>query len=106
MTIFVAKLNFGTSDSDLQYAFEEFGEVESVNIIMDKATGKSKGYGFVEMPNEADCQKAIQELNDTELDGRTIVVKQAEKREDRTDNRRSNNSYGNGGGGGYGNRRY
>lgn len=113
MTIFVAKLNFATSDADLRYAFEEFGEVESANIIMDKGTGKSKGYGFVEMPNDEDCLKAIQELDDTELDGRTIVVKQAEKRETRSNNNNrgggGGGGYGNnggGGGGGYGNRRY
>lgn len=94
MNIFVAKLNFDTQESDLRAAFEEFGEVTSANIITDKFTGRSKGYGFVEMPNDDEAQAAIDELNDTELDGRTIVVKKAEPRENR--NRRS------GGGGGYG----
>ncbi len=98
MNIFVAKLNFDTKESDLQYAFEEFGEVESAKIIMDKFTGRSRGFGFVEMPNDEEAMAAINDLNDTDLDGRTIVVKKAEPRENR--DRRG------GGGGGYNNRRY
>lgn len=97
MNIFVAKLNFDTQEADLQDAFEEYGEVESVKIIMDKFTGRSKGFGFVEMPDDDEGRNAINGLNDTEVDGRTIVVKKAEPRE-RRDNR-------GGGGGGY-NRRY
>ena len=98
MNIFVAKLNFDTRESDLQDAFEEYGEVDSVKIIMDKFTGKSKGFGFVEMPNDEEGRNAINGLNDTEVDGRRIVVKVAEPRENRGNNR-------GGGGGGY-NRRY
>lgn len=86
MNIFVAKLNYDTQEGDLQYAFEEFGEVSSAKIIMDRSTGRSKGFGFVEMPNDEDGQTAINELNDSELDGRRIVVKEAEPRE-RRDNR-------------------
>ncbi len=97
MNIFVAKLNFDTREDDLQHAFEEFGAVDSVKIIMDKFTGKSKGFGFIEMPNDEEGQNAINDLNDSEMDGRTIVVKKAEPRERRDNNR--------GGGGGY-NRRY
>ncbi len=96
MNIFVAKLNFDTNENDLQAAFEEFGAVDSTKIIMDKFTGRSKGFGFVEMPNDEEGQNAINGLNDTEVDGRTIVVKVAEPRERRDNNR---------GGGGY-NRRY
>ena len=96
MNIFVAKLNFDTQEADLQDAFAEYGEVSSVKIIMDKFTGKSKGFGFVEMPNDEEGQNAINGLNDTQVDGRTIVVKVAEPRERRDNNR---------GGGGY-NRRY
>lgn len=92
MNIFVAKLNFDTQEADLQDAFAEYGEVDSVKIVMDKFTGKSKGFGFVEMPNDDEGQNAINGLNDSELDRRTIVVKKAEPRESR-DNR---------GGGGYG----
>ena len=91
MNIFVAKLNYDTQESDLQYAFEEFGTVDSAKIIMDRGTGRSKGFGFVEMPNDDEAREAISNLNDQELDGRTIVVKEAEPRE----NRRG------GGGGGY-----
>ncbi len=80
MEIFVAKLSFNTTEDELRAAFAAFGEVESVKIIMDQFTGKSKGYAFVEMPNEAEAQKAINELNKTELGGRNIIVKQKEDR--------------------------
>jgi len=103
MNIFVAKLNFDTREDDLQRAFEEFGAVDSVKIIMDKFSGRSKGFGFVEMASDEEGQNAINGLNDTEMDGRTIVVKKAEPRE-RRDNNRGGGGYG-GGGGGY-NRRY
>jgi len=99
MNIFVAKLNYDTQESDLQYAFEEFGAVDSAKIIMDRSTGRSKGFGFVEMPNDDEAREAISQLNDQELDGRTIVVKEAEPRE----NRRGG---GGGGGGGFRGGRY
>ncbi len=102
MNIFVAKLNFDTQELDLQDAFEEYGEVDSVKIIMDKFTGKSKGFGFVEMPDDREGQAAIDGLNDQEFDGRNIVVKKAEPRENK-----GGGGYNRGGydGGGYG-RRY
>ncbi|MEL7119883.1 MAG: RNA-binding protein [Bacteroidota bacterium] len=87
MNIFVAKLNFDTSESELRNAFEEFGAVDSVKIIMDKMTGRSKGYGFVEMPDDDNANEAINELNDSELDGRNIVVKVAEPRRNSYDNK-------------------
>ncbi len=96
MNIFVAKLNFDTQERDLQDAFAAHGAVDSVKIIMDKFTGKSKGFGFVEMPNEAEAQAAIDDLNDQDFDGRTIVVKKAEPRE----NRGGGGGYNRGGGGG------
>ena len=105
MNIFVAKLNFDTRESDLQGAFEEFGEVDTVKIIMDKFTGKSKGFGFVEMPNDEEGQNAINGLNDSEFDGRTIVVKKAEPRERRDNRGGGGGGYGGGGGNSY-NRRY
>jgi RNA recognition motif-containing protein len=83
MNIFVARLNYDTQELDLQDEFETFGDVDSVKIIMDKFTGRSKGFGFVEMPNDDEAQAAIDGLNDKEVDGRTIVVKQAEKRENK-----------------------
>ena len=92
MNIFVAKLNFSTRSEGLQETFERFGEVESASVIMDRETGRSKGFGFVEMPNDAQGQAAIQALDGTELDGSTIVVKKAEPRESR--------GGGNSGGGG------
>ena len=95
MNIFVAKLNYDTQESDLQQAFEEFGQVDSVKIVMDKFTERSKGFGFVEMPNDDEARAAIKSLNESELDGRTIVVKEAEDRESRSGG-------GNRGGGGYG----
>ncbi|MEQ6167386.1 MULTISPECIES: RNA-binding protein [Ekhidna] len=80
MNIFVAKLNYATSEDALRQAFEEFGTVDSAKVIMDRDTQRSKGFGFVEMPNDDEGNQAISSLNDTELDGRTIVVKKANPR--------------------------
>jgi RNA recognition motif-containing protein len=77
MNIFVAKLNFKTRKEDLEAAFARFGQVSSCKIVRDKETGRSKGYGFIEMPNDGEAQAAIDQLNETELDGRPIVVKPA-----------------------------
>ena len=77
MNIFVAKLNFKTRPEELEAAFAKFGEVTSAKIVRDKETGRSKGFGFVEMPNESEAQAAIAGLNEQELDGRVIVVKPA-----------------------------
>ena len=81
MNIFVAKLSFDTRESELRAAFSEYGEIDSVKIISDRTTGKSKGFGFVEMPNDDEALNAINGLNDSELDNRYIVVKKAEPRE-------------------------
>ena len=109
MNIFVAKLNYDTIEDDLRAAFEQFGEVSSCSIAHDKMTGRSKGFGFVEMDNDEEAENAINALNETELDGRTIVVKKAEPRESRTGggggSRGGGGGYGGGnrgGGGGYG----
>ena len=80
MNIFVAKLNYATSEDALRQAFEEFGTVDSAKVIMDRETQRSKGFGFVEMPNDDEANRAISGLNETELDGRTIVVKKANPR--------------------------
>ena len=80
MNIFVAKLNFDTRESTLQAAFEAHGSVDSVKIIMDKMTGKSKGFGFVEMSDGA--EGAIAALNDTDIEGRKLVVNESKPRED------------------------
>ncbi len=82
MNIFVARLDYSVDESGLREVFEQYGEVESVKIIKDKFTGRSKGYGFVEMPNEDEALKAIEGLNDTELNNRSIVVKKAYPREE------------------------
>lgn len=98
MNIFVAKLNFDTDEHGLRDAFEAYGEVTSVKVIMDKFTGRSKGYGFVEMADDMEGDAAIEALNESELDGRTIVVKKSEPRE-----RNDRGGYGGGNrGGGYG----
>jgi len=88
MNIFVAKLNYDTSSHDLEDAFAEYGDVSSAKVIMDRDTGRSKGFGFVEMDNDEEAQNAINGLNDTELDGRTIVVKKAEPRRENRSNSR------------------
>jgi len=80
MNIFVAKLNFDTQSEDVQRAFEAFGAVDSAKVIMDRETGRSRGFAFVEMSNDDEAQSAIDALNETELDGSTIVVKKAEPR--------------------------
>lgn len=91
MNIFVAKLSFDTTSETLEDVFAAYGDVDSAKVIFDRETGRSKGFGFVEMPNDEDAQAAIDNLNESELDGRTIVVKQARPREDNRG----------GGGGGY-----
>ncbi len=80
MNIFVAKINFRTSSEDLQAAFEKFGEVSSAKVIIDRETGRSKGFGFVEMPDNEAAQQAVDALDGAELDGSTLVVKEAEDR--------------------------
>lgn len=89
MNIFVAKLAYVTDQTTLRAAFEEFGEVDTVKVIMDRDTGKSKGFGFIEMPIEEEARTAISELNNSNMDGRTIVVKEAVKREDHNNNNRN-----------------
>ena len=80
MNLFVAKLNFDTTEDTLQSTFEEYGEVVSCKIIINRDTGRSKGFGFVEMPDDDSARSAIEELNMAEVDGRQIVVKEAEDR--------------------------
>ncbi|NJM16329.1 MAG: RNA-binding protein [Bacteroidales bacterium] len=82
MNIFIANLSFNIQNEDLQELFEEYGTVSSSKIIQDRATGKSKGYGFVEMPEDAEGTKAIKELDGAEYEGRNIVVKEANARKE------------------------
>jgi RNA recognition motif-containing protein len=100
MNIYVANLSYGVTDADLNELFQEYGEVTTAHVITDRATGKSRGFGFVEMPNLAEAQKAINELNEIEFDGKVIVVNVAKPKPEKkgfNDNRR---------GGGYNSRRY
>jgi RNA recognition motif-containing protein len=89
MNIFVANLNFKLQDEELREIFETYGEVESARIINDRSTGRSKGFGFVEMTNDAEANAAINALNNSEVDGRNLVVKVAEER--KTEERRFTN---------------
>ncbi|MBN1272265.1 MAG: RNA-binding protein [Candidatus Aminicenantes bacterium] len=101
MNIYVGNLSFDMTEDDLKKEFEEFGEVEKVSIIKDKFSGVSRGFGFVEMPNKEDGEKAIEALNGKELKGREIKVNEARPRSDRPRGRG-----GRGGGGFGGGRRY
>lgn len=89
MNIFVAKLSFDTQSEDLKEAFQQFGEVSSANVIMDKFTGRSKGFGFVEMSNSEEANKAIKEMDNSNLDGKRIVVKVANPRKEKSETSRS-----------------
>jgi len=78
MNIFVGSLPFSIEEADLRESFEAYGTVDSVKIITDKFTGRSKGFGFIEMSNDDEAQKAIDELNGATVDGRAIVVNKSE----------------------------
>ena len=75
--LFVGSISFNTTEESLKQAFEEVGPVTSAKIIMDRVTGRSRGFGFVEMENEEDAAKAVEMLNGKDLDGRPIVVNEA-----------------------------
>lgn len=87
--LFVGKLSYSTTDSQLEQHFMQAGKVLSARVITDRYSGQGKGFGFVEMSTEEEAKKAIQELNNTTLDGRNIVVNEARPQEDRS-NRRDN----------------
>jgi RNA recognition motif-containing protein len=113
MNIFIAGLSYNISDSELGELFAEYGEITSAKVITDRETGRSKGYGFVEMEDEAAGNKAIEELNETEIDGKTISVSVARPKSEapRRSNYSGGSNYSRGGGsgrssgGGYGNGR-
>ncbi|NTV68481.1 MAG: RNA-binding protein [Chlorobaculum sp.] len=83
MNIYIGNLNYDISEAELSAAFGEFGTVSKSNVIIDKFTGRSKGFGFVEMPNDAEANEAISKLNESDLKGRKIRVNEAKPREDR-----------------------
>ena len=103
MKIYVGNLSFNTDGEGLRAAFSEFGEVTSADVVADRETGKSRGFGFVEMPNQAAAEAAIKALNGKELDGRTLNVNEArpkpERGGDRGDRGGGRGGYGGGGGG-------
>jgi RNA recognition motif-containing protein len=98
MNIYVGNLPYTVVEEDLREIFEEYGEVASVKIINDKLTGRSKGFGFVEMDDDDEAKKAIEELNNADLSGRNIKVNESRPRSN--DSRGGGNRRG-GGGGGY-----
>jgi RNA recognition motif-containing protein len=83
MRIFVGNLSFNTSDNDLRDAFTSYGDVESAQVVTDRETMRSRGFGFVEMPDSDAAKQAIQSVNGTELQGRALTVNEAKPREDR-----------------------
>jgi RNA recognition motif-containing protein len=101
--LYVGNLTYKVNESDLEGLFSQFGTVQSAQIIQDRETGRSKGFGFVEMDTEAQAQAAIQGLHDQEHDGRRLTVNEAKPREDRGGGGGGGGSRGrSGGGGGYG----
>ena len=97
--LYVGNLAYSVRDQDLQEAFGEFGAVSSAKVMMDRETGRSKGFGFVEMGSDAEAQAAINSLNGQPVAGRAIVVNEARPREERPAGFRSPYGGGNGGGG-------
>ncbi len=97
MRIYVGNMSFSTTEEALREAFEQHGSVDNVTIVTDRDTGRPRGFGFVEMGNNEEAQRAIDGLNGTELDGRTLTVNEARPQE-----RRGGGGGGFGGGGGRG----
>jgi RNA recognition motif-containing protein len=95
--LFIGNLSWSTTDNSLRAFFEQVGTVESARVVMDKMTGKSRGFGFVEMPNAEEAQKAIADLNERDLDGRNIRVSEAMPEGERPRRTFDNNRGGNGG---------
>jgi RNA recognition motif-containing protein len=104
--LYVGNLAYSVRDDSLQEAFAQFGTVNSAKVMMDRDTGRSKGFGFVEMGSDAEAQAAINGMNGQALEGRAIVVNEARPREERPGGygggRSGGGGYGGGGGGGYG----
>lgn len=85
MKLYVGNLSYDTTDASLRQAFGAVGQVSTADVVTDRETGRSRGFGFVEMADDADARKAIETLNDTSLDGRNITVAEARPRADRDD---------------------
>jgi cold-inducible RNA-binding protein len=97
--LYVGNLPYSYTDTDMERAFSAFGSVSSVKVMMDRDSGRSKGFGFVEMSSEAEAKAAIEGLNGQDVGGRGLVVNEAKPMEDRGPR---TGGYGGGGGGGYG----
>ena len=82
MNIYVGNLSYATTEATLRQTFEAYGQVESVNVIQDRETGRSKGFGFVVMPNQAEADAAIAAMNEKDVDGRRMRVNEARPRTD------------------------
>ena len=83
MNIYVGNLSFETNDEQLRELFAQFGQVSSASVIMDRVSGRSRGFGFIEMSDAAEAQKAIDEMNDKEVNGRPLKVNEAKERSER-----------------------
>jgi cold-inducible RNA-binding protein len=99
MKLYVGNLSYGTTEEGLSTKFSEFGALDSVNLIIDRETGRSKGFAFIEMANDEEAKAAIQALDGSELEGRNIRVSEAKPQERRSG---GNRGFGGGGGGGRG----
>src|SRR4051794_41856035 len=99
MKLYVGNLSYSMSDSDLQNLFEQHGTVQSAQIIIDRDTGRSKGFGFVEMSTAQEGQAAIQALHDQDIDSRKLTVNEARPREERSGGGRKSRGPANAGGG-------
>lgn len=105
MNLYISNLSYALTDADLAELFADYGEIESAKIIMDRETGRSRGFGFVELKDNELAQKAIEELNQATYDGKVISVSEAKPREERSDRGRSGggrDGYNSNRGGGYG----
>jgi len=99
--LFVGNLSFDATENDLQDLFAQAGPVNSVNIMQDRATGRARGFGFVEMASDADAEKAISMFNGKDFQGRALTVNEARPREERGGGGGGGGGYRGGGGGGY-----
>lgn len=110
MNLYISNLSYNISDEDLRLLFADYGEITSAKVIMDRETGRSRGFGFVELSDDELAKKAIEELNQASYDGKVINITEARPREDRGDrggrfNNNRGGSYGSNRGGGYGSNR-
>jgi RNA recognition motif-containing protein len=106
LKIYVGNLSYDTNDNELAAAFEPYGQVASAQVIVDRLTGRSRGFGFVEMPNDSEAKAAIAALNGSMLQGRSLNVNEARERTDRRPEPRGGYGGGGGRGGGGGGRRW